>query len=216
MSTVDIARLRMVRRFTKAGVSDCKESLSRNRGDTYLAIREMLTEDDIRDMYRRLRIRSFSPNSVSDPPTSEEVKIVTRLYRDLTQSEMVPWWRRWMSRLLRSREVPTLPDGWTDDMTFSLPPGVTEDQIVTCVLDAALEQTPDSVTETRLRDTFGLDEQSAALARDRVYGGVLRAATGNIGNCPIRTNDPLAWLSFQRATKDPSLVAKVYPQFLKQ
>jgi hypothetical protein len=120
---------------------------------------------------------------------------------------------KWLIRLLSFAQHTSVPEGWTEDMTFPLPDGVTEEQIVDLVIDAALSQTPDDQTEQRLVTSLGLDPADAALARDRVYGGIFRAATRNPANRPDRSNDPLAFLSFQRAFNDGSIVARVYPQF---
>jgi hypothetical protein len=56
----------------------------------------------------------------------------------------------------------------------------------------------------------------AALARDRAYGGIVRAATGNSRNCPQRDKHPIAWESFQRARRDPSIIGRIYPQFERE
>jgi hypothetical protein len=106
-----------------------------------------------------------------------------------------------------------LPEVWTDDMTVTLPPGRTPAEVVEFVLQAALRGTPDDEIETLLAAEFLLCPDDAALARDRSFGGLVRAATRNPMNCPARHKDPLAWESFQRGTHDPSLVAKIYPRF---
>jgi hypothetical protein len=106
-----------------------------------------------------------------------------------------------------------IPEGWTDDMTIPLPPGRTVEEVVEFVLQAALCRTPDNETERLLAAEFQLSADDAALARDRSFGGLVRAATRNPENCPVRQKDPLAWESFQRGTRDPSLIARIYPQF---
>jgi hypothetical protein len=120
------------------------------------------------------------------------------------------WLRRLKTRLVGGR---SLPEGWTDDMTVPLPSGRTAADVVEFVLQAGLAGTPDDETERRLMAEFGFSPDDAALARDRAYGGLVRAATRNQANCPSRTNDPLAWESFQRAMRDRSLVVRIYPQF---
>lgn len=109
-----------------------------------------------------------------------------------------------------------LPEGWTDDMTIPLPAGRTAAEVVEFVLQAALRGTRDSETERLLAAEFMLSEEDAALARDRSFGGLVRAATRNPANCPAQDKDPLAWESFQRGTRDPSLVARIYPQFASE
>lgn len=106
-----------------------------------------------------------------------------------------------------------LPEGWTDDMTIPLPPGRTTAEVVEFVLQLALRGTPDRETERLLAAEFLLSADDAALARDRSFGGLVRAATGNPANCPAKDKDPVAWESFQRGSRDPTLVARIYPKF---
>ena len=106
-----------------------------------------------------------------------------------------------------------IPEGWTDDMTVPLPPGRTAAEVVELVLQAALRGTPDHETEKLLAAEFLLSAEDAALSRERSFGGLVRAATRNPDNCPVQDKDPLAWESFQRGSRDPSLVARIYPQF---
>lgn len=66
-----------------------------------------------------------------------------------------------------------------------------------------------------LSDEFRLTPADAELALDRTYGGVVRAATGKIANCPAKDKDPIAWVSFQKCLKQPDLIATIYPQSAK-
>jgi hypothetical protein len=109
-----------------------------------------------------------------------------------------------------------IPEGWTDDMTIPLSPGRTAAEVVEFVLQAALRDLPDDELERLLAAEFLLSPDDAALARDRSFGGLVRAATRNPENCPARDKDPLAWESFQRGTRDPSLIARIYPQFASE
>jgi hypothetical protein len=104
-----------------------------------------------------------------------------------------------------------LPDWITDDMNISLPSSLTIEMIVDLVLSAGIAHTPDHDTERKLVE-LGLSEDDAALARDRCYGGIVRAALNNPANCPSRGKDPIAWASYQRASKDPTIFPKVYPE----
>ena len=70
--------------------------------------------------------------------------------------------------------------------------------------------------ENALVETIGLSQDDAALAWDRVHGGIVRASTGNEANCPSKDKDPLAWLSFHKATADNSIIAAVYPKFAEE
>jgi hypothetical protein len=107
-----------------------------------------------------------------------------------------------------------ISQGWTDNMNVDVPPGRTIDEVVDFVIHAALGRTPDAQIEVGLRTTFGLSPEDAALARERVFGGIMRAATRNPANRPSRKKDRLAWESFGRAMSDAAIVVSLYPQFV--
>ena len=107
----------------------------------------------------------------------------------------------------------TIPEGWTDDVTIPLPPGRTVDDFVEFVIQSALTGTPDVQTEQALVTTFGISPGDAALVRDHVYGGIVRAATGNAANRPDATKDPFGCGSYDRATREHSIIAAIYSQF---
>jgi len=109
-----------------------------------------------------------------------------------------------------------LPEGWTDDLSIALPAGRSAEDVVDHVIRAARTGTPDDATERSLIDVFGLSPEDAALARDRTFAGLVRAATRNEANSPNREKDPIAWASFQRASRDPSIIATIYPQWAGQ
>ena len=105
----------------------------------------------------------------------------------------------------------TLPEGWTDDMNVPLPPGRTVDEVVAHVIQNALTGVDSAETARQLADIFELSQDDAALSIDRTFGGIVRASTRDAQNCPNRLKDPMAWTSFQRATADPSIIARIYP-----
>lgn len=107
----------------------------------------------------------------------------------------------------------TIPDGWTDDLTIPLPAGRTVADFVEFVIQAALSGTPDAdQIEQELMTTFGISLADAALVRDRVFGGIVRAATGNAANQPDATKDPFAYESYERATRERSIITAIYPE----
>jgi hypothetical protein len=106
-----------------------------------------------------------------------------------------------------------IPEGWTDDVNIPLPPGRTVEQVVEFIIQAALRRTPDDTTEQALIAEFERSIDDAVLAQDRTFNGIVRAATRDQENCPQREKDPMAWESFQRAWRDPSIVARIYPQY---
>ncbi|MFG1839565.1 hypothetical protein ACGFH8_14130 [Micromonospora sp. NPDC049175] len=101
---------------------------------------------------------------------------------------------------------------WTDDLTIPLPPGRTVAELVDLVLRETLLGTSGDELDQQLVTEFGLSHEDAELARDRSLGGLVRAATGNSRNQPDRGKDPMAWESFERGRRDPSLVARIYPR----
>jgi hypothetical protein len=105
---------------------------------------------------------------------------------------------------------------WTDDLTVLLPPGRTVGELVDVVLQATLKGVASEVIERTLARDFGLSESDAALALDRSMGGLVRAATGNVANCPARDKDPMAWEAFHRGIDDPAIVARIFPQFVRK
>ena len=77
---------------------------------------------------------------------------------------------------------------------MEVPQGCTTAEVVDFVIDAALRRTPDTEIEAALRSAFGFSPEDASLARDRVFGRIMRAATRNRGNRPNRKRDYLAWV----------------------
>ena len=105
----------------------------------------------------------------------------------------------------------SIPEGWTDDMRIDLPPSCTIDEIVDLVIANALQGISDEQSEEHLVRAFGLSAEDAALARDRTFGGIFRAATGNPLNYPSQEKDPIAWMGLIRAQKDPTIIKRIYP-----
>jgi hypothetical protein len=102
------------------------------------------------------------------------------------------------------------------DMTISLPGGRTVNEFVELVIQSALAGNPDAQTEQALVTTLGISPTDAALVRDRVFGGIVRAATGNAANRPDQTNDPFACGSYDRAIREDWIIAAIYPQFARR
>ena len=106
-----------------------------------------------------------------------------------------------------------VPDGWTDDMNIVLRPERSLEDVVNLVISAGRSGEDSETTHCRLVGELELSETDAALALDRVHGGVVRAATGNVANRPDRAKDPLAWLSFNLATNDIAAISDLYPHY---
>ena len=90
-----------------------------------------------------------------------------------------------------------IPEGWTDDMTIPLPPGLAVEEIVELILRAWGEGAEYATTIEKLV-SLGLPEEDACLAYDRTHGGRVRAETGSMANEPRKEKDPIAWVSFHR------------------
>lgn len=107
-------------------------------------------------------------------------------------------------------QMATIPDGWTDDMSVPLPPGVRVEDVVELILSSASQGTPGEQIVSGLL-ALGLSDEDAALACDRTFGGVVRAATHNPANQPSEVKDPLAFASYRRCVEDPSIMSAVRP-----
>ena len=106
-----------------------------------------------------------------------------------------------------------IPDGWTDDMTIPLPPGQTVEAIGQFVIQREIFKSSGDDTVQALVASFGITSDDAALVYDRVLGGVVRAATGNVSNRPDAAKDPFAYFSFERARRDHGIIAAIRPEY---
>ena len=124
------------------------------------------------------------------------------------------WILKLLGKTSRSQEPSvSVTEGWTDDMNIQIAADRTLDELVDFVLQAAMRRDDDAKTIAALVEHFKASEEDAALALDRACGGVVRAATRNPHNCPDQKKDPIAWLSYQRCLREPSIIGAIYPQF---
>jgi hypothetical protein len=122
----------------------------------------------------------------------------------------------WLHGRRRHANAMALPAGLTDDLRLDLPAGVTHEKLALFVIENALRCVPDGETERQLVREFSLSPDDAAHVRDRVFGGVFRAAlalAGNRHNDPDREKDALARAGFARVMSEPTIAARIYPQF---
>ncbi|MFZ6721788.1 hypothetical protein [Undibacterium sp. Ji49W] len=89
------------------------------------------------------------------------------------------------------------------------------EEVVALVISMGMQSADYELVQKALIEDLGLSSEDAALAWDRVHGGIVRASTGRNDNCPDKTKDPLAWLSFQKASDDISIISSLYPQYAK-
>ena len=108
-----------------------------------------------------------------------------------------------------------LPEGVTDDMSIPLPKQWTIEDIRDFVIQAALTGTNDDDSEEAMVAKFGLSQDDASFARDRIFGGIVRAAIGGRSNRPSAKKDPFAYSGFMLATQNPEIIARIYPQFVQ-
>lgn len=96
-----------VKRFSGAGMSECKNALEKSSSDVYLAIKSLISIDRISELHRDLMIRNISPESIKNPPDKAEYEIINKLYNELTGNEFKiesknaiekkkPWYRIWL------------------------------------------------------------------------------------------------------------------------
>ena len=91
--------------------------------------------------------------------------------------------------------------------------GRTLDELVDDVFARSIGHESAHAVIQHLCNHFGLAQADAELALDRTYGGVVRAATGNLANCPAKDKDPVAWISFHKSMKRPEVIGVICPQF---
>jgi hypothetical protein len=89
-----------------------------------------------------------------------------------------------------------LPDGWTDDMNVTIRADRTAPELVSAVMGLVQNFHGGSEMVEQIAREFGMSDEDARLAFDRVQGGIIRALTARWDNCPSPDKDPLAWLSF--------------------
>ena len=102
------------------------------------------------------------------------------------------------------------PPGWTFDCSIALPPGGTVEDVVELVLTCRRQPLGYDTTVAQLK-AFGLSNEDAEVAIERVQGGLVRAATSDPGNEPDPAMDPLAYASYHRALGDRSLTSLATP-----
>lgn len=129
--------------------------------------------------------------------------ILPFVFGTLVRRRMLAIHERWLELLEENA-------GATYDMSVPLPPERTVAEVVDLVLGHGPPYDSDAI-DAKLSAEFSLSAGDAALARDRTFGGVVRAATRNIANRPDPVDDPIAYESFERAWNDPSIVARHRP-----
>jgi hypothetical protein len=111
--------------------------------------------------------------------------------------------------------TPQIPEGWTDDCSVQLRPGCTLEALVNFVIEQQVAKVSADSTVQELATRFVI-EDDAEFALDRVLGGIVRAATGNPANCPDPTKDPVAWMSYQRAIREPAIIEAIRPEYVRK
>lgn len=104
-----------------------------------------------------------------------------------------------------------IPEGWTVDMSVPLPQGKTVDDLVDFVTRAGLANRDNEHIEAGLRESLGLSEEDASVARDRTFVGVIRAGTEAAENRPNSQKGPIAWVSYQRGKASPEIIESLFP-----
>src|SRR6476620_4614977 len=104
-----------------------------------------------------------------------------------------------------------IPDGWTDDMNFPLPDGVTVVRIAEFVVSSAAAGGSHGARLETLR-SWGLTPDDAELACDRALAGVVRAGTISPENEPSAEKDPIAYSSYHLCRANPALISAIFPK----
>jgi len=91
-----------------------------------------------------------------------------------------------------------------------MPEGWTLERLVDLVLAAMQRGAPTEQIVSELR-TAGFREDDIHLAIARTIGGLVRARTSDRRAAPSRWKDPIAWMSYRRALRNPGLAAALRP-----
>ncbi|TDC27362.1 hypothetical protein [Kribbella albertanoniae] len=107
----------------------------------------------------------------------------------------------WLSRIAPAKPVDQATDdiGWTDDLSMGLPEGGDVAGLVNFTLATNERGVSGDELEAAVAREFSLSAEDAALAVDRVFGGITRAATLNEANRPDPVKDPIAFESYRQA-----------------
>ncbi len=108
MNKQDMRTLDVVRRISQAGLADCRRAIRESKGDICLALRTLMSDEQIRIAITDRRIRENDPRqSVSGRFARQEGKILARLDAMLrvesgaahvvftAQSRPRRWWCFW-------------------------------------------------------------------------------------------------------------------------
>jgi len=89
-----------------------------------------------------------------------------------------------------------------------MPEGWTLERLVDLVLAAVRRGAPTEELVSELRSA-GFREDDIHTAIARTIGGLVRAHTPDRRAAPSRWKDPIAWMSYRRALRDPALAASL-------
>jgi len=76
---IDIKKIQELRRITNAGLAECKRALEDTGGDLFAAATSMLTENDVLKIQQSVSVRAMAGQSIRDPVTDDEQKLVDAL-----------------------------------------------------------------------------------------------------------------------------------------
>ena len=91
-----------------------------------------------------------------------------------------------------------IPEGWTDDMSVNITTEKSDQELSVTLIESLKKRDSYDDMKKICHDIFGLSDEDAELAMDRVQGGIVRAITCNLKNKPDKNKDPLAWHSFNK------------------
>ncbi|WP_332644119.1 hypothetical protein [Aeromicrobium sp.] len=116
--------------------------------------------------------------------------------------------RSWLSRVHAAHPAHVATSStnalvWTDDLTVSLPSNRDVAEVVTFTLELSERGIAGLELQQAVAAEFSLSSDDSAVAVDRVFGGITRAATGNVANRPDPTRDPIAFESYLRSVERP-------------
>lgn len=97
-----------------------------------------------------------------------------------------------------------ISEGLTDDMNVTIRADRTNLELTKAVMDFVKNIDAGFQIVSKISREFGMSDEDAILAFDRVQGGIIRALSARLDNCPNCDKDPLAYYAFSRDLANPA------------
>ena len=76
---MNVEAIKFVHKVTQCGLGRAKEMLEQTSGDRFLAVRRLITDEQITEMESDVRSRTIITNTLAGPPTQDELDLIDYL-----------------------------------------------------------------------------------------------------------------------------------------